>query len=219
MTTPGRPPRTPGGGAAWERLLAPTPSYSARVSTGADTFEQALASLRAVRFRPELTIDEGPAPQRLAPHAVALTADFVEDDEELASGRFVLLHDPDGVDAWEGSYRAVVFLRALLEPDLATDPLLTGVAWAWLLEALEAEGGPRTALGGTVTRVMSESFGALGERDVTGSIEIRASWTPLGDPDDMGLEAQAWAAALAQAAGLLPLPPGVSALAPPRRGA
>ena len=187
------------------------------MTSGEESFDRALASLRAVRFRPELTIDEGPAPQRLAPHAVALTADFIEDDEELASGRFVLLHDPDGVDAWEGHFRAVVFLRATLEPDLATDPLLTGVAWAWLLEALEAEGGPRAALGGTVTRVMSESFGALGERDVTGSIEIRASWTPLGNPDDLGLETQAWAAALAQAAGLLPLPPGVSALVQPRR--
>jgi len=204
-------------GAAWERPEPPGPSYPHRVTSGAASFDQALASLRDVRFRPELTVDEGPAPQRLAPHAVALTADFVEDDDELASGRFVLLHDPEGVEAWEGRFRAVVFIRATLEPDLATDPLLTGVAWAWLLESLEAEAGPRTALGGTVTRVMSESFGALGERDVTGSIEIRASWTPLGEPDDMGQEAQAWAAALAQAAGLLPLPPGVSALVPPRR--
>ena len=187
------------------------------MTTGAASFDRALAGLRAVRFRPELTVDEVPAPQRLAPHAVALTAEFVEDDEELASGRFVLLHDPDGVDAWEGQFRAVIFIRATLEPDLATDPLLTGVAWAWLLEALEAEGGPRTALGGTVTRVMSESFGSLGERDVTGSIEIRASWTPLGDPEDLGMEARAWAAALAQAAGLLPLPPGVSSLVQPRR--
>lgn len=187
------------------------------MTTGGASFDRALTGLRAVRFRPELSVDEGPAPQRLAPHAVALTAEFVEDDEELASGRFVLLHDPDGVDAWEGDFRAVVFIRATLEPDLATDPLLTGVAWAWLLEALDAEGGPRAALGGTVTRVMSESFGALGERDVTGSIEIRASWTPTGDPADMGQEAQAWAAALSQAAGLLPLPPGVSALVQPRR--
>ena len=203
--------------AAWEHRAASGPSYPAEVSSGTPAFDRALASLRAVRFRPELTVDEGPAPQRLAPHAVALTAEFVEDDDELASGRFILLHDPEGVDAWEGHFRAVIFIRATLEPDLATDPLLTGVAWAWLLEALEAEGGPRTALGGTVTRVMSESFAALGERDVTGSIEIRASWTPLGDPDDLGLEAEAWAAALAQAAGLLPLPPRVSALVPPRR--
>ena len=186
------------------------------MTPGDSAFERALASLRAVRFRPEFTVDEGPAPQRLAPHAVSLVADFVEDDEELASGRFVLLHDPEGVQAWEGTFRAVVFIKAVLEPDLATDPLLTGVAWAWLLEALDEQAGPRAALGGTVTRVMSESFGSLGDRDVTGSVEIRASWTPLGDPDDLGDEVAAWAAAMAQASGLLPLPPGVAALAPRR---
>jgi hypothetical protein len=111
----------------------------------------------------------------------------------------------------------VVFIRATLEPDLATDPLLTGVAWAWLLEALEEAAGPYVALGGTVTRVMSESFGALGDRDVNGMVEIRASWTPAGEPDDMGGDVLAWANTLAQAAGLLPLPPGVASLAPPRR--
>jgi hypothetical protein len=196
------------------RLL---PTYPEVVATGSEGFDRALESLRAVRLRPELSVDEGPAPQRLAPHAVALTAEFVEDDEELASGRFVLLHDPDGVEAWEGTFRAVVFIRAVLEPDLATDPLLTGVAWAWLLEALEASAGPYTALGGTVTRVMSESFGSLGDRDVNGMVEIRASWTPIGQPETIGGDLQAWADTIAQAAGLLPLPPGVAALAPQRR--
>ncbi len=200
-------------------MTAPAPwaSYPAMVTPGSDSFDRALASLRAVRLRPELSVDEGPAPQRLAPHAVALTAEFVEDDDELASGRFVLLHDPDGVEAWLGHFRAVIFIRATLEPDLATDPLLTGVAWTWLQEALDDYAGPRAALGGTVTRVMSESFGALGERDVSGMVEIRASWTPLGDPGDMGGEVMAWGSALAQAAGLLPLPPGVASLVPPRQ--
>lgn len=188
------------------------PTYPAVMTPDSEGFERALASLRAVKLRPELAVEESPAPQRLAPHAVALTAEFVEDDEELASGRFVLLHDPGGVDAWEGTFRAVVFIKAALEPDLATDPLLTGVAWAWLVEALEASEVDVAALGGTVTRVMSESFGALGERDVSGMVEIRASWTPLDDPEAMGAHLTAWADTLAQTAGLLPLPPGVATL-------
>lgn len=191
-------------------------TYPAEVTTPAP-FDAALESLRQVRYRPELAIEEAPAPQRLAPHAVAITAEFVEDDEELASGRLVLLHDPEGVEAWQGTFRAVTFVKAVLEPDLAADPLLTGVAWTWLEEALE-DAGPRTALGGTVTRVMSESFGTIGDRDVSGQVEIRASWTPLCDPADMGAEAQAWAALLAQAAGLLPLPQGVAVLSPAHRG-
>lgn len=181
-----------------------------------DSFEHALRSLHGVRFRPELAVEESPAPQRLAPHAVALTAEFVEDDEELGSGRFVLLHDPDGVDAWGGTFRAVTFIKAILEPDLATDPLLTGVAWTWLLEALDAYAGPYVELGGTVTRVMSESFGTLGDRDVAGQVEIRASWTPADQPDLIGGSAQAWGAALAHAAGLLPVPDGVAILTPGR---
>lgn len=192
-------------------------SYAARVTGEATPFDRVLTSLRSVQFRPEIGVEEGPAPQRLAPHAVALTAEFIEDDEELASGRFVLMHDPAGVDAWEGHFRVVVFIKAVLEPDVAADPLLTGVGWTWLEEALEEQGGERTALGGTVTRVLSESFGSLGDRDVSGMVEIRASWTPLTDPSDMGREATAWAAALSQAAGLLPLPPGVAVLAPHRR--
>ncbi|MFM8773542.1 MAG: DUF3000 family protein [Actinomycetota bacterium] len=39
-------------------------------------FDAALESLRRVRYRPELSIDEAPAPQRLAPQAVAITAKF-----------------------------------------------------------------------------------------------------------------------------------------------
>lgn len=191
-------------------------TYPAEVTTPA-SFAAALESLRQVRYRPELSIEEAPAPQRLAPHAVAITAEFVEGDEELASGRLVLLHDPDGVEAWQGTFRAVTFVKAVLEPDLAADPLLTGVAWTWLEEAIDGA-GPRTALGGTVTRVMSESFGTIGDRDVSGQVEIRASWTPLCDPSDMGAEAEAWAALLAQAAGLLPLPQGVAVLSPAHRG-
>jgi hypothetical protein len=41
-------------------------------------FDRALASLRQERFRPEITIVEAPAPQRLAPHAVALTAEILD---------------------------------------------------------------------------------------------------------------------------------------------
>ena len=50
-----------------------------------------------VRLRPEVRLTEVPAPQRIAPYAVALTADVVDPrdtDDDLASGRFVLLHDP-----------------------------------------------------------------------------------------------------------------------------
>ena len=167
-----------------------------------------------MRYRGELNVEEAPAPQRLAPFAVALTAEILDPDpnqgEDLASGRFVLLHDPDGVDAWAGTFRVVSFVRAILEPDLAGDPLLGSVGWSWLVESLVTCGAPHTAIGGTVTRVNSESFGALqsdvGGEGIRGQIEIRASWTPVGDPDELSQHALAWSSVMSTAAGLLPAP-------------
>jgi hypothetical protein len=106
-------------------------------------FTQALSDLRGARLRPEIRLTEVPAPQRIAPYAVALTAEVVgaaADEDELASGRFVLLHDPSVPDPWDGAWRAVTFARAELEPELANDPMLGAVGWSWLTEALEAHG-------------------------------------------------------------------------------
>jgi len=178
-------------------------------------FEEALSSLRQVRYRSEVSVDESPAPQRLAPFAIALTAEVLDEDDEVASGRLVLLHDPAGVDSWSGDFRIVAFARAELEPELAADPLLTSIGWTWLIEALESAGAESVALGGTVTRVTSEGFGSLsaypGEPGVRGQVEIRASWTPSGGPETMGRHARAWAAVIAQAAGLLPAPVALAA--------
>ncbi len=180
-----------------------------------DTPEAFLAGverLRATRLRPEVVLEEVPAPQRIAPHAVALGADVVVDDEELASGRFVLLYDPAGQDAWEGSFRAVTFVRAALEPELGADPMIGQIGWTWLQEALDAVGADYAAAGGTVTRVVSESFGALSDRPSSVELEVRASWTPR---DDVALHLQGWSTLLCTVAGLPPLPAGVAAL--PRR--
>src|SRR5204862_2744529 len=106
-----------------------------------ESFRRALDSLRSAHLRPEVLLEEGPAPQRLAPFAVAMSADVVgPDDDELGTGRFVLLHDPAGHEAWQGTFRVVTFVRAALEPDLASDPLVPSVGWSWLVEALEARG-------------------------------------------------------------------------------
>lgn len=168
--------------------------------------------LRAARLRPEVALEEVPAPQRIAPHAVAVSADVVQDGEELATGRFVLLYDPAGQDAWEGTFRAVTFVRATLEPELGGDPMIGQVGWTWLQECLQSEHATHTASGGTVTRVVSESYGALADRPPSVEIEVRASWTPL---DDIARHLQAWGTLLCTVAGLPPLPQGVATL--PRR--
>jgi Protein of unknown function (DUF3000) len=179
-----------------------------------EEFLAAVRGLRAVRLRPEVVLEEVPAPQRIAPFALALSAEVVLDGEELATGRFVLLHDPASPEAWEGSFRVVTFVRAVLEPELGTDPMLGQVGWSWLQEALEAAGVDARALGGTVTRVVSESYGSLSAKPATVELEVRASWTPSGVPDvPAGDHLQAWVALLCTVGGLPPLPDGVAPLA------
>jgi Protein of unknown function (DUF3000) len=183
-------------------------------------FTQALRDLRVVHLRPEVRLTEVPAPSRIAPYAVAMTAEVVTagmpgESDELASGRFVLLHDPSAPEPWDGVWRAVTFARAELEPELANDPMLGGVGWSWLMDALAQHDAPYVAEGGTVTRVVSESFACLAERRTTVEMEIRASWTPTGP--NLGVHLQAWSELLCMIAGLPPLPEGVVALPGRRR--
>lgn len=181
-----------------------------------DEFLRALRSLRGARVRSEVRLEEVPGPGRIAPFSVALTAEVgaPHSDEELASGRFVVLHDPAGQEAWDGTFRLVTLVRATLEPELGADDLLAEVAWTWFGDALADAGVVPRAAGGTVTRVLSRSFGALEDRPDEVEVEIRASWTA---PDgDLGPHLQAWLVLLCQAAGLPPLPQGVTAIGPHR---
>jgi len=147
--------------------------------------------------------------------AEVVTAGMPGESDELASGRFVLLHDPSAPEPWDGVWRAVTFARAELEPELSNDPMLGGVGWSWLMDALAQHDAPYVAEGGTVTRVVSESFACLAERRTTVEMEIRASWTPTGP--NLGVHLQAWSELLCMIAGLPPLPEGVVALPGRRR--
>ncbi|MEO7421698.1 MAG: DUF3000 domain-containing protein [Ornithinibacter sp.] len=193
---------------------------SSRTVTGRESpeFTRALEGLRHARLRSEIRLTEVPAPQRIAPYAVALTADVIDPadpDDDLASGRFVLLHDPSAPEPWGGQWRAVTFARAELEPELATDPLLGEVGWSWLTDALRYREIEFTAEAGTVTRVVSQSFAGLADRPPSVEMEVRASWTPIGG--DIGPHLLAWSDLLCTIAGLPPLPEGVVALPGPRR--
>ena len=180
-------------------------------------FARALRSLHDARLRPEVRLTEVPAPTRLAPHAGAMTADIVDpsDDEDIATGRFVLLHDPDEPEPWGGPWRVVTFARAELEAEVAGDPMLGAVGWSWLTDALADRDIEPVNLAGTVTHVVSESFADLEEREPDVEMEIRASWSP--QDASVGIHLQAWVEMLATVGGLPPLPAGVVALPGRRR--
>ncbi|SEG09782.1 Protein of unknown function [Thermomonospora echinospora] len=179
-------------------------------------FRRARDTLRRILdgppLRPELELEDMPAPQRLAPHAVALAGSVCrEGDDIVATGRLIVLYDPDGRDGWTSGFRVVAYIQADLEPDIAADELIGSVAWSWLIEALEAAGYADAS--GTITRAVSESFGAKRDDPATTELEIRASWSPAGD--DLTGHVAAWCEVMCMAAGLPPA--GVSAL-PDRSG-
>jgi hypothetical protein len=195
--------------------------------TGADSsppeFREAVATMRGARLRPEVLCEEMPAPQRIAPFSAALTADVTVDGTDLGTGRIILLHDPAGNEAWDGTYRCVAYARAEIEIEMVTDPMLAAVGWSWLTEALDAHGASYAMASGTVTRVATESFGGMAEEGGSAQLELRASWTPLptsspaGAALDLAPHVEAWGELLCTAVGLEPVPEGVTAI-PSRRG-
>ncbi|MDR5712400.1 DUF3000 domain-containing protein [Nesterenkonia flava] len=198
------------------------------------SFLAALGELRRARPRGEALVEEVPAPAKLAPYAVALRAEIhapgvdvigahpvarlrptANEEEILATGRFILLHDPAGQEAWGGTFRVVIYIRAELEPEMGNDPLLASVAWTWLSDSLGQHGVEYTRAGGTATRILSESFGSLESRQASNDVELRASWTPSSA--HVGAHLEAWADMVCSFAGLPPLPDGVVALPHIRR--
>lgn len=184
-----------------------------------EEFRQALADWRAAVPRSEVVLEEMSRPRGLAPFSAAFAAEVAagEDEDELAGGRIVLLHDPAGHDAWEGTFRVVTMTRAELEPELAMDPLLPEVGWTWLTESLHAADAAYRAPSGTVSRSTSQGFGGLAGQIARTEIEIRASWTPMGD--DLLPHLLAWTELVCTCAGLPPAPVGEGVFAIPRRPA
>lgn len=178
-----------------------------------------IVDLQGHRWRPELVVEEIPSPQRIAPHAVAISAEVVLRDRELGSGRLVLLHDPAGVEAWEGEFRAVAYAKGAVDPEMVTDTLLAEVGWSWLVEALAAHQADYLALSGNVACTWSRSFGGLEEDPPRAEVEIRASWTPVLGPGGQGINAHldAFAELLANSCGIPPLPDGVVMMTPLRQ--
>lgn len=175
-------------------------------------FTEAVAAMNAVSVRSEIELGPIRPPQRLAPYSYALGAEVKRNDLEIeridefasddAFGRLILLYDPDGSDAWDGTLRLVAYIQADLDPSEAVDPLLPEVAWSWLVDALGSRTERVTALGGTVTATTSVRYG-----DITGpprahQLELRASWTATSP--DLAAHVEAFCEVLEHAAGLPP---------------
>jgi DUF3000 family protein len=219
---PSQAKRTPAGSKGQPAGSAGSPAEA--------TFAAAAAAFTAGRDAQadrDFFFEDVSAPKRLAPYATAIAATVQRDGADVAWGRLVLLYDPDGQEGWDGSFRLVAYIRADVEPEMAADPLLGEVGWSWLSEALDAHVPGYAVPSGTVTRVITEGFGAKRDELPLTGFELRASWSPTGpgnggaddsDLDTLDLSAHiaAWCDCLSAAAGLEP--PGTRALRPPGRG-
>ena len=166
--------------------------------------------MNAVTARPEIELGPIRPPQRLAPYSYALGAEVKHPDLEVvrersegdAFGRLILLYDPDGAEAWDGTIRLVAYIQADLDPSEAVDPLLPEVAWSWLVDALESHTDNVTALGGTVTATTSVRYGDISGPPRAHQLELRASWTATSP--EVGVHVEAFCDVLEHAAGLPP---------------
>jgi hypothetical protein len=176
-----------------------------------EVFRAAVTSLTAVTVRAEVRVEPLRPPQRLAPWSYALSAEIISPDGiDLASGRLVLLHDPDGHEAWDGVLRLVAYASAELDDQMGVDPMLPSVGWSWLTSALDERDAAYRAAGGTVTQTTSTRFGDLAGPSTTVSMEMRASWT--ADDTELSRHLLAFVDLLCIAAGLPP--EGVTILSP-----
>jgi hypothetical protein len=199
--------------------LAEDSTQAGAGATGTETvFRIAAAGFNAARdalaeLRDEILFEDCPAPKRLAPYAVAMAATVYRDDDEVGTGRLMLLYDPDGQPGWTGVFRLVAFVHADIEEEMAADPLLGEVGWSWLTDALGTHAPGYTGASGTVTRVITEGFGAKEDEPPSTGFELRASWSPPEDTD-LGVNVAAWYDLIAAAAGLPAEPAGTTALHP-----
>ncbi|HZK05682.1 MAG TPA: DUF3000 domain-containing protein [Actinomycetaceae bacterium] len=176
-------------------------------------FMEALQSLRGHRFRSEVHLEEIPAPTRIAPFALALNGEVNptrDPDEMLGHGRFIVLHDPATQPAWHGTFRVIVMAKAPVDPEMGIDPMFGEAGWSWLLDALDGAGAGYHSLSGTVTRVLSETFGGLLLQSNATEMEVRASWSPK--TTDLGPHLTAWVNLLAALGGLPPVAENVAVL-------
>lgn len=187
-----------------------------------EIFRQAVDAMAEAKVRPEISLGPIRPPQRLAAYSYALGLEVVHPDSDDvpefsdgdAFGRLILLHDPAGDSAWQGTLRLVAYIQADVEAAIASDPFLPQVAWSWLTDALEQTRSGYTALGGTVTCTSSVRYGEISGPPQSHQLELRASWTPHSA--ELTDHVEALSSVLSEAAGMLP--EGVSEVSASRFG-
>lgn len=179
-------------------------SESMKPSDVAPEFALALRSILDSNVRNELDVKEIEAPANLARHAVAFSCDVrpdsVHEKIDLGTGRLVLLWDDEPQESWGSRFRVIAFAKSPLETEIGADEFSAGLAWSWLVTALEANQASYNSEAGTTTRVISTGFGALANQAPHAELELRASWSPLDT--NIAAHMHAWQSLICMMSGL-----------------
>ncbi|MGI8665990.1 MAG: DUF3000 domain-containing protein [Jatrophihabitans sp.] len=179
------------------------PDADAVPSSAPEAFRTAVSTLLTTTVRPEARVERIRPPQRLAPWSFAVAIDIsTASAPDCATGRLVVLYDPDGAEAWDGELRLVAYAQADLAADMAGDPLLPAVGWSWLVESLHQRSAGHVAVGGTVTQTTSTRFGDVHGPSSNTQLELRGSWTATDN--DLSPHLRAFVDLLCTSAGLPP---------------
>ena len=168
-----------------------------------DIFRAAVESLSGTAVRAEVRVEPLRPPQKLAPYSYAISAEVVDAEGlDLASGRLVLLHDPDGHEAWDGVLRLVAYASAELDEQMGVDPMLPSVGWSWLTGALDERRAAYRAAGGHGHPDHLDPLRRPRRPADHGRHGAAASWT--ADTADLAPHLRAFVDLLCTAAGLPP---------------
>ena len=180
-------------------------------------FDELRSRMLDFSWSDKLEVRETPAPTRISPFSVAIEGTVAIRGDELGSGRLILLHNPSGAEAWQGTSRFVAMIRADVDPSMASDPLVGRVAWSWLTDSLESHHAVHHADACTVTSVVSRPFGQLAVDPESNHIELRASWTPtFSTSDDVDSHLESWSDLCLLSCGVSPTPDDIAAISPRR---
>jgi hypothetical protein len=165
-------------------------------------FSAAALSLSEPLLRAELITSQIPAPEKIAPWALAFAAQApnpADTPMNRGVGRIVFLHDPEQFDTWGSNMRVIAYGKSPLESDLGIEEDVAHFWWEELIRALKNHGVQYSHEAGTVTKMTSTGMGSLANDPTASEVEIRASWSP--QQDDLGPHLAAWQDLIAAMAG------------------
>lgn len=155
-------------------------------------------------IRQELEVAQIPSPKGLAEECIALSVNVKHENDSIdhAVSRLVFAYDSEIPEGWNSNIRVIGYAKSPIDLEMAKDEYLANLPWEWLREALVKNDAHFSHDAGTSTTILSTGHGALIGQPQHAELEIRASWSPVGESIQPHLIG--WSEMVALLAGLPP---------------